>query len=68
VSHRIIIMNARTATGAAIAEDVHGVTSLSVEYTPDHARTEAQVGQDVAKILRLTKKIEAVGTAEEAPE
>ncbi len=64
MSHKIIINN--KAAPASGETHVHGLEEYSITYSPDHGMTEAQVGQKVAKILKIAKKLDTIDAAADA--
>jgi hypothetical protein len=57
VSHITIILRSVRPTGTATEADIEGV-STEIEYTPPDSATPAQIGNEVARMLRHVKKIE----------
>ncbi len=47
-----------------VASEPEEALSYEIKYTPSHDLTEAQVGDAVAKILRLSKRMENVASGE----
>lgn len=61
MSHRIII-SSKAAPATTTEEHTHGV-EYEITYTPSHELTDAQVGAQVAKIL---KKAQSMGEPDPA--
>ncbi len=57
MSHRIIISSAEDGGGDFAEATPAGKVSYNVTYLPPHELTEAQVGQEVARILKLCRKM-----------
>ncbi len=57
-----VILNGKKVRGPHLQADAESgeVLSWSVTYTPDHSLTDEQVGDRVARLLKLGHKMEEV--------
>ncbi len=63
MSHKIIINNRVSPTAGET--HVHGLEGYEITYVPSHDLTEAQVGQKVAKLMKIAKKLDEVDASSE---